>query len=187
MAKSLHVAYRNMARSSAIDAHIERSFSRLQQSLRGTDSCHVTIETLPPGDGGNTRYSVCIDLTTPDQSHLRSDEYQHVHSDVFIAISRAFDEVLRQIENSQTRTYVHRGDRQKPLSGRIIELFPDLGYGKIETAEGREVYFHRNSVLGDDFAKLKIGSLVNFTEDIGMLGPQATVLKLVSEIAERVY
>ena len=38
---------------------------------------------------------------------------------------------------------VHDG----PATGKIARLFPDDGYGFIETADIRDVYFHRNAVL----------------------------------------
>ena len=41
------------------------------------------------------------------------------------------------------------------------------GYGFIETADGREVYFHRNSVLDDAFEHLTVGSEVRFAELMG--------------------
>jgi len=41
------------------------------------------------------------------------------------------------------------------------------GYGFIETAVGREVYFHRNSVLDDAFEHLTVGSEVRFAEEMG--------------------
>lgn len=35
--------------------------------------------------------------------------------------------------------------------GRIIKLVPDEDYGLLETADGRETYFHRDSVLNRAF------------------------------------
>jgi cold shock CspA family protein len=47
------------------------------------------------------------------------------------------------------------------------------GYGFIETADGREVYFHRNSVRDDAFEHLTVASEVRFVEEMGEKGPQA--------------
>jgi cold shock CspA family protein len=41
----------------------------------------------------------------------------------------------------------------------------------IETADGREVYFHCNSVLDDAFEHLTVGSEVRFVEEMGEKGP----------------
>jgi cold shock CspA family protein len=47
----------------------------------------------------------------------------------------------------------------------------------IETADGREVYFHCNSVLDDAFEHLTVGSEVRFVEEMGEKGPQATSVR----------
>lgn len=49
--------------------------------------------------------------------------------------------------------------------GHVAKLAGE-GYGFIETADGREVYFHRNSVLDDAFEHL-VGSEVRFAEEMG--------------------
>jgi cold shock CspA family protein len=37
-----------------------------------------------------------------------------------------------------------------PFTGRVAKLFSEPGYGFIETPEGRQVYFHANSVLDEN-------------------------------------
>ena len=34
-------------------------------------------------------------------------------------------------------------------------LFPEAGYGFLQTFDGREIFFHRNSVLSAGFANLE--------------------------------
>ena len=53
-----------------------------------------------------------------------------------------------------------------------------LGFGFIE-ADGHGVYFHRNSVVGGHFERLRVGSRVRFTEEEGEKGPQASTVRLV--------
>jgi cold shock CspA family protein len=61
-------------------------------------------------------------------------------------------------------------------SGRVQKLFARSGYGIIEDQDGREIYFHRNSVLNGGFAKLKAGTRVRFVETEGEKGPQASTV-----------
>jgi cold shock CspA family protein len=49
-------------------------------------------------------------------------------------------------------------------------------YGFIVTPDGREVYFHRNSVVGGDFDRLEAGADVRFVEELGEQGPQASTV-----------
>jgi cold shock CspA family protein len=58
--------------------------------------------------------------------------------------------------------------------GRVCYLEPALDYGKIETADGRQVYFHRNSVIDASFDDLELGAELRFIEEAGEKGPQAS-------------
>jgi cold shock CspA family protein len=58
-----------------------------------------------------------------------------------------------------------------------VRLDPSGEFGFLETGDGQEIYFHRNSVLNDGFAKLGVGSRVTFAEEQGDKGPQATTVK----------
>jgi cold shock CspA family protein len=77
--------------------------------------------------------------------------------------------------------------------GRVTRLFSTEGYGFIETADGREVYFHGNSLLEADLASLQIGDEVRFVEEPGDEA-QATSVRLMetsaphlSQVCESAY
>ena len=59
------------------------------------------------------------------------------------------------------------------------------GFGFLKTSDGREVYFHRNSVLNDAFPRLKVGTRVTFAEEEGDKGPQASTVRLEGKHALR--
>ena len=63
-------------------------------------------------------------------------------------------------------------------------MFPEGGYGFIATPEGRELYFHRNSVLEPGFDQLEVGTEVRFDEEMGEQGPQATTVKAIDSYTE---
>jgi cold shock CspA family protein len=52
-------------------------------------------------------------------------------------------------------------------------------YGFLRTADGRHVYFHRNSVANTRFDALRIGVGVAFTEEADEQGPRATTVRVV--------
>jgi cold shock CspA family protein len=64
---------------------------------------------------------------------------------------------------------------------RVAKLFPEEGYGFLETPDGREVYFHRNSVKDSGFDRLEIGTEVRFAEESGEQGPQASAVIIVGK------
>jgi len=59
-----------------------------------------------------------------------------------------------------------------------------VGYGFLTTPEGRELYFHRNAVLGRDFDKLEVGTEIRYDEEMGEAGPQATSVKVIDNYTE---
>ncbi len=61
----------------------------------------------------------------------------------------------------------------------VSKLFPEEGYGFLETPDGREVYFHRRSVLHERFDRLEVGTEATFVEEEGKRGPQASTVKPV--------
>jgi cold shock CspA family protein len=80
----------------------------------------------------------------------------------------------RQLEDYSRIRRGKTKQHETPDGGHVISLHPDEDYGRIGTPDGREIYFHRNSVLKDGFDKLEVGSEVRFTEEAGERGPQAS-------------
>lgn len=62
--------------------------------------------------------------------------------------------------------------------GQITELFPQDDYGMIASADGREIYFHRNTLLNADFDNLQAGISGRFVEQMGDKGPQASSIQV---------
>lgn len=73
---------------------------------------------------------------------------------------------------------------QQETQGVIERLFFMDGTGFIRSTDGRQIFFHKNSVLRMNFETLKVGMGVRFVEVQGEKGPQATTVQVV-EIKER--
>jgi cold shock CspA family protein len=92
---------------------------------------------------------------------------------------------------SRLRTGARGAARARPLRrgevkahesvdlGRVTDLLPD--YGFLEAADGRIVYFHKNSVQGGGFDSLTEGTEVRFTEERGEKGPQASTVAVLGK------
>ena len=107
----------------------------------------------------------------------RDNSQAGAHHDVHVAIRDAFDAARRRVQDFARR---RRGEVKSHVpepAARVSKLFSGKGYGFIETSDGREIYFHENSVL-EGFERLTLGTRVHFTEEQGQQGPQASTVRL---------
>jgi CspA family cold shock protein len=63
-------------------------------------------------------------------------------------------------------------------NGKIKRL-TEKGFGFIETASGKDMFFHKSDVAGVTYETLQVGQPVSFTEAMGAKGPRAENVKLV--------
>jgi len=178
----LEVYFHNTAKSEAVEAAVRERAKKLEQYADKIVSCRVTIEAPHKHHHQGKLFRITIDLHVPGEHIVvnRDPSQHHAHEDVAVAIRDAFDAARRRL---QDHTRVERGKvkaHEEQPHGRIIELAPEQDFGRIETEDGREVYFHRNSVLNADFDKLEIGMRVWFDEEPGDRGPQASTVHVVS-------
>jgi cold shock CspA family protein len=177
----LQIAFRDIERSAAIEAMIREKASRLDTFADRIMSCRVVVA---PGGKHRLRgnqYEVHIDVTMPrgEIVSTREPASHEEYQEIAVAVRDAFDSTARQLEEFVRR---QRGDvkAHAPLpQAKVTKLVPDRDFGFLTTAEGREVYFHRNSVLNDAFDQLEVGTEVAFAEEEGDKGPQASTVKLV--------
>ena len=93
--------------------------------------------------------------------------------DVEEALFQACDVMAREVKAYRGQRYrTPKGPGPRPR-GVVATWFPDRGYGFIRTEGGREVYFHRRSVAGQDRAVIALGTQVEFEVEEGEKGPQA--------------
>ena len=177
----LQVVFRNMEPSAAVETKIRERAEQLEHLYSPIMSCRVAVEAHHKHHHQGNLYHVRIDLKVPNAEIVASRDpgEHHAHEDVFVAVRDAFDAVRRRLEDYARH---RRGDvkaHEAPPHGRIIDLYPE--HGRIETADGRIVYFHRNSVIDADFDKLAIGAEVRFVEEAGERGPQASTVHVIGK------
>jgi cold shock CspA family protein/ribosome-associated translation inhibitor RaiA len=176
----LQVTFRNMEPSPSVEARARELASRLDRFSSQIMSCHVIIEAPHKHQHQGRIYEVRIDLTVPQGEIVVSREHpeRHTHEDVYVALRDAFDAARSQLENFERR---HRQDvkhHEPNPRGWVSELYPAEDFGRIATTDGRSIYFHRHSVLGMDLEHLVTGMEVEFVEEPGDQGPQASTVKV---------
>jgi len=184
MQTPLQITFRDMESSAAVEANIREKAAKLEHYYDHIMSCRVMVEA-PHGHHHQGRlYQVRIDLGVPDGELVVSHEHHHkdsAHEDVYVAIRDAFDAMKRQLEDYSRKRRGKVKQHAAPDGGHVVSLHPEEDYGKLETPDGRVIYFHRNSVLKNAFDKLEIGSEVRYTEETGEQGPQASSVTLVGK------
>ncbi len=182
----LQITFRNVPSSVAIEAKIREKTEKLNKLYSRLMGCRVAVEAPHRHHQGNL-YHIRIDLTVPGGELVvnRTPSGHQAHEDIYVALRDAFDAAKRELQDYVRR---QRGDvktHEPPqLQGRVAKLFPDEGYGFIETLDGYEVYFHQHSVLDNAFDELEIGSEVSFVEEEGERGPQASTVRLMGKYAK---
>jgi cold shock CspA family protein/ribosome-associated translation inhibitor RaiA len=179
----LEIQFHNVDRSPAVEAAVREHAGKLEQFAQQIVHCRVTIEAPHKHHQTGNLFAVRIDLRYPggEVAATRGPSAHHAHEDVYVALRDAFKAARRQL---QDRVRVQRG-KVKPHEGvphgRIASIDRAGNCGRIATPDGREIYFHRNSVLNADFDRLQSGVEVRFDEEPGDEGPQASSVHVVGK------
>jgi ribosomal subunit interface protein len=179
----LEIRFHDMEPSAAIEKAVRAHAEKLEQFADDIVSCHVAVEAPHKHHRRGKLFHIVVDVRLPGGEVVASRDpaAHHAHEDLFVALRDAFKAVRRQL---QDRVRTRRGKvkaHEVPPHGTIIALHPEQDYGRIATPEGREIYFHRNSVVNADFDRLKVGLEVRFSEEAGDLGPQASTVHVVGK------
>jgi cold shock CspA family protein/ribosome-associated translation inhibitor RaiA len=176
MNAQLRIDSRNVVLPESISRRIDRRVAKLERVFSRITDCRLTIDGPKglPRKGG--QFSVTMDLSVPGKEIVVN---RHQAGNLAVAIRQTFDAAQRQLEDYSR---IRRQDvkrREGPPVGMVVRLFPEEGYGFITDEEGREIYFHRNSVLESGFDLLAPGARVRFAEEKGNDGPQASTVALL--------
>lgn len=178
----LEIHFHNTPKSDAVEAAVRERAQKLERFADSIVSCRVTIDAPHKHHRQGKLFHVSVDIHIPGGEIVasRDPSKHHAHEDVHVAIRDAFDAARRQLQDrlrvASGKIKVHEG----PPHGKIVTLVRDQNFGRIATPDGREVYFHRNSVLNADFDTLEPGTPVWFNEETGDRGPQASSVHVIS-------
>jgi ribosomal subunit interface protein len=183
MQVGLEIAYRDVEKSDAIENLIHKKLAKLQKLHDHIISCRISIERPQKSQQSGNPYRVRITTRIPPGHEIivtRDPKDHDIHDPLDVIVRNAFDVTARQLKK-----YVDRQQRdvkvhpRQQTSAIVAELNGAEGYGFLETIDGRRIYFHERSVLHDAFNRLKIGDGVNYEEEMGDRGPQASSVHVV--------
>lgn len=179
----LQITFRNIPPSEAVEAKIRTLAAKLDRFYNRITSCRVIVDAPHRYQRNGKLYQVRIDMTVPKGEIVikRDPPERQSHEDIYVAIRDAFDAAKRQLQDHTKMVRQETKTHEEPPHGRIVTLFPDEGYGFIQTGDGSEVYFHRNSLFNGDFEQLHVGDEVRFAEAEGDKGLQASTVRLIGK------
>jgi cold shock CspA family protein/ribosome-associated translation inhibitor RaiA len=179
MQRPLKITSRDFALTEPVEAEIRRKAEGLDNYYQRLSGCEVTVEAPAikhHRKGGP--FTIRIRLTVPGKElevdHQNAEEISAAIREAFDAARRVLEDYVREMRGA---VKLHES---APV-GNVVRLEPELDHGFIEAPDGREIYFHRNSVLNESFDELKVGSRVRFAEEEGEKGPQASSVALVKK------
>jgi cold shock CspA family protein/ribosome-associated translation inhibitor RaiA len=190
-----------MDRSEAIEEMVKEEAAHLDRYYNHIMGCRVMIEVPHRHSEEGEHYHVRVYLTVPggeivvkrepslharqqdvdEEERTKEREIERPHKHLQVAIRETFATTRRKLQDYARRQRADVKTHETRPHGRVTRLYPEEGYGYVETPEGREIYFHRNSVLLDDFDHIRIGSVVSFVEETGERGPQASTVQLLGK------
>ena len=171
----LQITTHDFSLPEGVEAEIRERAAKLDTYYDRIMRCRVVVEAPVGHHRRGGPYNVRIDLTVP-QAELVVN--RQADEDLLVAIRDAFDAMRRRLEDYVRQQRGTIKTHEAPPYGKVTKLFPHEGYGFLETSDGREIYFHSNSVLEPGFPHLKIGTEVRFVEEHGAEGPQASTVAI---------
>ena len=166
----LQVTFRDMSPSEAVEGRIRERAVRLERYNDEIVSCRVVVETPHRHHHQGRLFRISIDVTTRGGEVVVNRDHgaNHAHEDAYVAIRDAFDALERQLHDRLERRRGRVKTHDEPQAiGRVARLNSEEGYGFLATVDGREIYFHENSVKGAAFYNLEVGAQVQFVEEAG--------------------
>jgi ribosomal subunit interface protein len=185
MTPPIEISFRDMDSSEAVEARVRERVEKLERFFDRALACRVVIEARHRSSRKGKLYNVRLHLSMPGKDVVVGHEHKrdHAHEDVYVAIRDAFNAMESQLKS---QAQVMRGKvkaHEVPPHGRIARIFVEDGYGFIESSDGQEVYFHRNSVTNDGFESLSVGDEVRYSSQQGESekGAQASTVVLIGK------
>jgi cold shock CspA family protein len=188
MQTPLEIDFQGMDPRVDVQADIAKHVAALEERFGRAVACRVVLKA--PGGHHRTggQYEVNIRMALPGGREINVDRTATAderHSDLEFAMNDAFKRARRQLQDQARHLQGQVKTHEEASIATVARLDPSGEFGFLETSDGREIYFHRNSVLNGGFAKLSVGTRVTIAEEEGEKGQQASTVTLLGKHALR--
>ena len=184
MQTPVEIDFQGMAVSPSIREKVERHVDLLETRFGRITSGRVVIKGPGPRHLTGGLYDINIRLAIPnakevDVGHTKQNDERF--ADIDFALNDAFKRARRQLQDRVRRLQGKIKHHEPAPIGSVARLDHSGEFGFIATSDGREVYFHKNSVLDNAFHRLRLGDRVTFAEETGEQGLQASTVRILGK------
>lgn len=178
------ISFHGIDQSDYNEDYIRERIARLEHLHDAIISCRVVVERPHRNRHTANPFRCRVEVSLPRKRELVASKEENAERDVKLrtVIGHTFDAMEKQIRSAasehERRVPELAPEHDEQPHGIVVRLFEDQDYGFIKTLDGREFYMHRNSVLHDDFDRLRIGTEVRFVAELGEKGPQASTVQI---------
>ncbi len=185
----LEITYRGVDKTDELESLVREKVGKLEQVHDRINGCRIALEKEQDRPRSGSPYRVRLDITVPPSHEIAVDrnpgegtQYDPLET----VIRNAFEAARRQLAELKERQQREVKSHPYQETAAIVTHL-EGNYGFLRTLDtGREIYFHRNSVSDRDFERLEVGTGVQFAEEEGEMGPQATTVQIVDKPGARV-
>ena len=181
----LELAFKDVQRTEAIDEFIQEKLERLERVCDYIVSCRLTVVKPQRHQQMGSPYRARLVVRVPPGHEIvakRESSAGDMHEQLITVLNDVFEAARRQLQSLVDRQQgLVKHHPEKEVMAVVARFFREGGYGFLRAADGTEIYFHRNSVLHDDFDRLEVGTGVRYEVEEGEKGPQATTVELVEK------
>lgn len=168
---------------------IEERVDDLEQRFGRITACRVVVGGPGERHRSGGLYDVRVHISLPNGKQVSVDRLDHADertADIRFAIGRAFDHARRRLQDQVRRLQGKTKTKTLPPQGSVESIDPSGEFGFLRADDGRIVYFHRNSVVGEGAERLQVGARVSFAEEEGEKGPQASTVRALGKHGMRI-
>ena len=185
----LEISFREVEKTQSLEDLIRREAASLEEVNDHVSSCRVSVEQPQKHLKSGSPYRVRIDMTVPPRHEVvarREPGQGEMHEEIETVILDTFDDARRQLRELSAR---QEGEEKRhpgqETTALVHQLVPEEDFGFLKTLDGRDVYFHRNSVANNGFDRLVVGTGVWHTSEMGEKGLQATTVRILDKPGAR--
>lgn len=190
MQTPVEIDFQGFQASEQLRAAVTRNISTLEQRFGRITACRITIRGPSERHRTGGAFEVSIRLSLPQgrevdiarsEGRAKDAETDNRLLDPVVAVNDAFKRARRRLQDHARRMQGNVKAHDGPPMATVARFDDAAGFGFLETQDGREVYFHKNSILDGGAHYVAPGTRVTFFEEMGDKGPQASTVRVLGK------